>query len=98
MIRGIARMIVAILVASFVQIAEASEKPKRNALFIAVDDLQPELSVHGKDVISPNIDRLARAGTVFNYDWNSLPPFKQATIWTRRRNRVSIVRPSRTTI
>ena len=40
---------------------------KPNILFIAVDDLRPELGCYGKDYIkSPNIDRIARAGMVFN--------------------------------
>jgi iduronate 2-sulfatase len=40
---------------------------KPNILFIAVDDLRPELGCYGKDYIkSPNIDRLAREGMVFN--------------------------------
>ena len=39
-----------------------------NILFIAVDDLRPELGCYGKDYIkSPNIDRLAKAGMVFNH-------------------------------
>ncbi|WKN45953.1 sulfatase [Tunicatimonas pelagia] len=38
-----------------------------NVLFIAVDDLRPELGCYGKDYIqSPNIDRLASQGLVFN--------------------------------
>ena len=37
-----------------------------NVLFIAVDDLRPELGVYGASHIhSPNIDRLARSGTLF---------------------------------
>jgi arylsulfatase A-like enzyme len=40
-------------------------KPK-NVLFIAVDDLKPILNCYGsKEAITPNIDRLAAAGTVF---------------------------------
>jgi arylsulfatase A-like enzyme len=43
---------------------QADTRP--NVLFIAVDDLRPELGCYGKDYIkSPNIDRLARAGMVF---------------------------------
>jgi len=39
-----------------------------NILFIAVDDLRPELGAYGKDYIkSPNIDRLAQAGITFNH-------------------------------
>lgn len=42
-----------------------SKKP--NILFIAIDDLRPELGVYGSDIaISPNIDKLARQGLLFN--------------------------------
>ncbi|MEM9676113.1 MAG: sulfatase [Bacteroidota bacterium] len=41
-----------------------SERP--NVLFIAVDDLRPELGCYGhSQIISPNIDRLAQEGTLF---------------------------------
>lgn len=44
--------------------AKASERP--NVLFIAVDDLRPDLACYGvKHIHSPNIDKLARSGTVF---------------------------------
>jgi iduronate 2-sulfatase len=40
---------------------------KPNILFIAVDDLRPELGCYGRDYIkSPNIDRIARQGMTFN--------------------------------
>ncbi len=46
--------------------AEAAPQ-KPNVLFIAVDDLRPELGCYGKAYIkSPNIDRMAKAGMVFD--------------------------------
>jgi len=43
----------------------APQKP--NVLFIAVDDLRPELGCYGRDDIkSPNMDRIAKAGMVFD--------------------------------
>ncbi len=45
----------------------SSVTTKPNILFIAVDDLRPELACYGNPIIkSPNIDRIARAGVVFN--------------------------------
>ena len=45
--------------------AQATERP--NVLFIAVDDLRPDLGCYGaKHIHSPSIDKLARAGTVFS--------------------------------
>jgi iduronate 2-sulfatase len=41
--------------------------PKPNILFIAIDDLRPELGCYGKkEILSPHIDKLASTGTVFN--------------------------------
>ena len=43
----------------------ASSRP--NVLFIAVDDLRPALGCYGdKTALTPNIDRLASRGMVFN--------------------------------
>jgi arylsulfatase A-like enzyme len=43
-----------------------SERPMLNVLFIAVDDLRPQLGCYGqKQIISPNIDRLAAEGLLF---------------------------------
>ena len=56
-------LLAAHLSASFA--AEPASKP--NILFIAVDDLRPELGCYGcSEIISPHIDRLAREGVTFN--------------------------------
>ena len=46
----------------------AGEQPRMNVLFIAVDDLRPQLGCYGDPLVkSPAIDRLARGGLVFNH-------------------------------
>ena len=45
-----------------------------NVLFIAVDDLRPELACYGKQHIhSPNINRLAEAGVLFERAYCMVP-------------------------
>ena len=45
-----------------------------NILFIAVDDLRPELACYGKELISsPNIDLLAAEGTRFDRSYCNIP-------------------------
>lgn len=47
---------------------------KPNILFIAVDDLRPELGCYGyQHIKSPNIDRLAETGAVFTNHFVSVP-------------------------
>ena len=54
--------------------ASAADTNRFNVLFIAVDDLRPELGCYGVDhVQSPNIDRLAAQGTVFSRHYVQVP-------------------------
>ncbi|WP_233530649.1 sulfatase [Gelidibacter salicanalis] len=44
-----------------------TSKKKPNILFIAIDDLRPELGAYGSDVVvTPNLDKLASDGLLFN--------------------------------
>src|SRR3954447_7744948 len=53
--------------ASFLVVPASSFAAQPNVLFIAVDDLRPELGCYGNSIVkTPNIDRIARAGMVFN--------------------------------
>lgn len=50
----------------------AADRP--NVLFIAVDDLRPELGCYGKQHIhSPNIDQLAKSGVLFEQAYCMVP-------------------------
>jgi iduronate 2-sulfatase len=47
--------------------AAAPPTPRPNILFIVADDLRPDLGCYGRsDIHSPNIDRIAAKGMVFN--------------------------------
>ncbi|MCM5662653.1 sulfatase [Galbibacter mesophilus] len=52
--------------------AQKTDSP--NILFIAVDDLRPELGCYGKEYVhSPNLDKLANNGTLFENHFVTVP-------------------------
>lgn len=65
-----------------------NDSSRLNVLFIAVDDLRPQLGCYGDKVaITPNIDRLAKMGVVFNraYCQQAVCAPSRASVMTGRR-------------
>jgi len=61
-----------------------------NVLFIAVDDLRPQLGCYGQpQIVSPNIDRLASGGTLFERAFCMVP-----TCGASRASLMTGIRPS----
>ncbi|XAM00853.1 sulfatase-like hydrolase/transferase [Phycisphaeraceae bacterium D3-23] len=54
--------------------AQANDTNRFNVVFIAIDDLRPELGCYGVDYVeTPNIDRLAAQGTLFQNHFVAVP-------------------------
>jgi iduronate 2-sulfatase len=65
-----------------------AQEKKLNVLFIAVDDLKPVLGCYGEKLVkTPNIDRLAKRGTIFmmNYCQQAVSGPTRASLMTGRR-------------
>ena len=64
--KKISAIIAIVMLLSLPSLTAAESNTKPNVLFIAIDDLRPELGCYGSDLVkSPNIDRLADMGTLF---------------------------------
>ena len=71
--------------------SQAAESARPNILFIAVDDLRPELACYGKQHIhSPNIDRLAQSGILFERAYCMVP-----TCGASRASLLTGIRPTK---
>ncbi len=73
----------------------ATGRPVRpNILFIVADDLRPELGCYGeKHIVSPNIDRLASQGVLFERAYCQAP-----ICMSSRASLLTSIHPTRTTI
>jgi len=81
--------VLALIASPLFATAKPIERP--NVLFIAVDDLRPELNCYGQPLIqSPNIDRLASEGLQFNRAYCQVP-----VCGASRASLLSGIRPSR---
>ena len=51
-----------------------SKKQHPNVLFIVIDDFRPEIGCYGnKSIITPNMDKLAKEGILFNRAYCQIP-------------------------
>ena len=74
LLASVALAAVALLLPTAVVTAEAAEPRKPNVLFIAVDDLRPQLGCYGQaQMHSPHIDRLAGGGFRFSRAYCNVP-------------------------
>lgn len=72
--RSLSIIAVVLVAASYVSAASIDSKNRYNVLFIAVDDLRPELGCYGASYAqSPHIDRLAEQGIAFTNHFVQVP-------------------------
>ncbi len=79
-----------LLIALLLVCVTASAADKPNILMIAVDDLRPQLRCYGVEhVVSPNLDRLAEGGLLFERAYCMVP-----TCGASRASLMTSIRPS----
>lgn len=82
---------VALTLLAATQASAAKPKAKPNVLFLVVDDLRPQLGCYGqKQMHSPNIDRLAAEGVLFERSFCMVP-----TCGASRASLMSGIRPTK---
>ena len=76
-------------------IAGAAQAKPMNVLFIAIDDLRPEIGCYGNDEVkTPNMDRLAKKGIKFNRAYCQYPvcnPSRSSFLMGKRPDELGIV-------
>ncbi|QDT43741.1 Arylsulfatase [Gimesia alba] len=81
----------ALLLFAFCLTSQSFAANRPNVLFIAIDDLRPELACYGKQHIhSPHIDKLAKSGTLFERAFCMVP-----TCGASRASLMTGIRPAR---
>ena len=98
-IKIVGLLVALVLLNALRMLAQPTKKP--NVLFIAMDDLKPILGCYGDPIIkTPNIDRLAKMGTVFmnNYCQQAVCGPTRASLMTGLRPDVTKVWDLNTTM
>jgi iduronate 2-sulfatase len=67
-------LLLIVVSSTFLGCADKPTNEKPNIVFIAVDDLRPEINMYGKSlIISPKLDKLAEDGLVFKRAYCNVP-------------------------
>jgi len=92
----IVRSLLCIVLLGLIEHASAADGKKPNVLFIVSDDLNCRLGCYGDtQVITPNIDRLAKRGVVFERAYCQFPrcsPSRSSFLTGRRPNATGVLR------